>query len=83
MTKQIMSLTIPHNGTWKIIHDYSERFNQFKVFYVWNELTDHGIRKRKKLIEKYGDIASCLHCVAQQLTGHEWRMTEYKVDRLC
>lgn len=34
MTKQIMSLTIPHNGTWKVIHDDSERFNQFKVFYV-------------------------------------------------
>lgn len=82
MTKQIMSLTIPHNGTWKVIQDDSERFNPYKVYYVRNVPTDLGIRKRKKLIEKYGDIASCLHCVTQQLTGHEWRMTEYKVDRL-
>lgn len=82
MKKQIMSLTVPHNGTWKIIYDNSEKYNQFKVYYVWNELTDHGVYKRMKLIQKYGDITSCLHCVTQQLTGHEWQMTDRKVDRL-
>jgi hypothetical protein len=82
MKKQIMSLTIPHNGAWKIITDDSEVFNPFKVYYVWNELTDYGIRKRMKLITKYGDLASCLHCITQQLTGYEWRMTDRKVERL-
>lgn len=74
MTKQIMSLTIPYNGTWKIINNTSDRSNPFRVYRI-----DNGHRK---LIVKYADIASCLHCITQQLTGHEWRMTENEVERL-
>lgn len=74
MKKQIMKLDIPYNGTWRIIQNDKEQSNKFCVYY---EANGH-----RKLIQKYGDIASCLHCVAQQTTGHEWRMTDRKVDRL-
>ena len=74
MTKQIMSLMVPYNGTWKIIQNDSDRFNQFRVYRISDG--------HKKLIEKYGDIASCLHCIAQQITGHTWVMTDAKVEKL-
>lgn len=74
MTRQIMKLSIPYNGTWKVIMDDSEKNNKFKVYRIADGHT--------KLIQKYGDIASCLHCITQQLTGHEWYMSDRKVDRL-
>lgn len=74
MTKQLMKLTIPQNGTWKIVMNDAERFNRFCVYY---ESAGH-----RRLLEKYGDMASCLHFITQQLTGHEWRMTDQKVERI-
>lgn len=74
MTKQIMKLDIPHNGTWKIVRDDNRKCNQFSVYYIRDG--------HRRLIERYGDLTSCLHCVTQQLTGHEWRMTDRKVERL-
>ena len=74
MTKQIMKLDIPYNGTWKVIHDDNRKCNQFSVYYIRDG--------HRRLIERYGDLTSCLHCVTQQLTGHEWRMTDRKVERL-
>lgn len=72
MTRQIMKLNVPYNGTWKVIMDDSDRFNQFRVY---RETNGH-----KKLMEKYGDIASCLHFITQQLTGHVWYMSDQKVE---
>jgi hypothetical protein len=74
MTKQIMKLTTPHNGTWKIIQDDSDRYNPYRVYRIHDG--------HKKLISKYGDLASCLHCITQQITGHIWKSTREKVERL-
>lgn len=74
MTKQIMKLMIPHNGTWKIIQDDSDRYNPYRVYRISNE--------HRKLISKYGDLASCLHCITQQITGYIWIRTGEKVERL-
>lgn len=73
MTRQIMKLNVPHNDTWKVIMDDSDKFNQFRVY---RETNGH-----KKLMEKYGDIASCLHFITQQMTGHVWYMSDQKVER--
>ena len=73
MTKQLAKITIPNNGTWKIIMNDCE-CNKFRVYYERNG--------HKKLIQKYCDLASCFHCILQQTTGHMWRMTDERVERL-
>lgn len=73
MTKQLMKLSIPYNGTWRIIQNDAERFNQFIVY--------HEHDGHRKLLQKYADMASCLHYIAQQLTGFEWQRTNRKVER--
>ena len=74
MTKQLMKMTIPYNGTWRIIQDNASYYNQFSVYYESNG--------HKKLLQRYGDMASCLHFITQQLTGHEWYMSDRKVERV-
>lgn len=74
MTRQIAKIAIPYNGTWRVIQDDKEKYNQFCVYY---EANGH-----RKLIQKYGDIASCFHCITQQLTGYMWRMTDVRVEKL-
>ena len=74
MTKQIMKLEIPYNGTWRIIRDDSDKYNPYRIY---RETNGH-----RKLIDKYGDIASCLHCITQQITGHIWYMSNETVDRI-
>lgn len=74
MTKQIMKLVVPYNGTWKVVQDDSEKYNQFRVYRISDG--------HQKLIDKYGDVASCLHCITQQITGHVWVMTDTRVEKL-
>lgn len=73
MTRQLMKMTIPCNGTWKIVHDDTKQVNRFYVYYESNG--------HKKLLQRYGDMASCLHYITQQLTGHVWQMTDERVER--
>lgn len=73
MTKQIMSLTVPCNGTWKIIQDDSARYNPFRVYWIADG--------HRRLLNKYADLASCLHYITQQLTGYEWRKTDIRVEQ--
>ena len=74
MKKQIMKMEIPYNCSWKVIMDDSEQSDKFKIYRISNGHT--------KLIQKCSCIASCLQCIAEQTTGHEWQMTDRKVDRL-
>lgn len=73
MRKQIAKIQIPYNGTWKVI----ETDSPVNPYRVYRQEDGHT-----RLIEKYGDIASCLHCITQQLTGHVWTMTEQRVERI-
>ena len=72
MVRTVLKMT--YKGEWRVTHDDSISTNPYRVYYISN-----GHRKQ---IERYGDLASCLHCITQQLTGHEWRMTSEKVNRL-
>ena len=72
MVKTVLKMY--HKGEWRVTFDDSASNNPYRVYYIVNG--------HRKLIERYGDLASCLHCITQQLTGHEWRMTSEKVNRL-
>ena len=74
MTKQIMKLSVPYNGTWKIIRDDKDIIHQYHVYY---ETYEH-----RKLMQKYTCVLDCLRFVTQQVSGHEWIMTERKVERI-
>lgn len=70
MKKQLLKFTVPYNGTWKIIQDDAVKVNPFRVY--WNN----------KQIERYGDLANCIHLIAQQMTGRIWHMTDERVEKL-
>jgi hypothetical protein len=74
MTKQLMKLTIPYNSSWKIIMNDSDKYNKFWVYRIHDEHT--------KLLVKFADMASCLHFITQQITGHVWRMTDERVEKM-
>ena len=74
MTKQLMKMTVPYNSTWRIIYNDTEQFNKFCVY--------HESNGHRKLLQKYADMASCLHFIMQQLTGHVWYMSDCVVERI-
>jgi hypothetical protein len=42
-----------------IYYDSNAKNNPYRVVSEWNELTTAGIRKRRRIIAKYADLASC------------------------
>ena len=42
-----------------IYYDPKVQCNPYKVCLVWNELTEHGLRQRRKLLIRYADLVSC------------------------
>ena len=49
-----------HKAQYEVIYDDSDKTNPFRVYYLWSELTDSGLKRRRKQLEKYADLASCL-----------------------
>ena len=50
-----------HKAQYEVIHDDSDKTNPFRVYYLWTELTDSGLKRRRKQLEKYADLADCLY----------------------
>ena len=67
---QIGKLKIPNiYGTIKIVQT-EDRYNPYRIYYEYNELTDYGIQKRRRLLEKYADFRS-VACYIKGLTFGE------------
>ncbi len=74
MKKQIMKLSTPYNGNWKIIMDDSTIFNKFSVYRIADGHT--------KLIQRYSCVADCLQYILEQTTRRKYICTgnEIKTD---
>lgn len=61
MTTQILKMTF--KGEYKIIKNDKDQYNPYKIYYIWHELSPQkcGLVKHKKLVQKYGDLASCMY----------------------
>lgn len=42
-----------------VYYDSKAGYNPYKVYLEWNELTDHGLMPRQRLVKKYADLSSC------------------------
>ena len=45
---------------YEVIYDDSTEINPFRVYFRWTELTDCGLKKRRKQVERYAELADCL-----------------------
>ena len=67
---QIGKLKIPNiYGTIKIFQT-EDRYNPYRIYHEYNELTEHGIQKRRRLLIKYADVRS-VACYIKALTFGE------------
>ena len=44
-----------------VYYDKKAKTNPYRVYKEWNEVTEYGIRHRKKLVIRYADLLSCAH----------------------
>lgn len=68
-----MGKLITKKGTWRIIQDTNDNTNPYKVYL---EYYDNDLQVHKRKMEEYGDMNSCLHYIAQYMTGYIWRAVE-------
>ena len=73
MTKQIMKLTVPANGTWRIIQNESD-MNQFSVYY---ERDGH-----RKLISRHSCIQNALQAILEYTTCRMWQKTDVELNKV-
>ena len=59
MKKKVVKVSY-HKAQYEVIHDDSDNVNPFRIYYLWTESTDSGLKRRRKQIRKYADLASCL-----------------------
>ena len=59
MKRQVAKLY--HNGEWQVVKDSTQKVNPYRVYHVWYEPGDYGMRMRKKQVIRYADLASCIH----------------------
>lgn len=59
MKRQIAKLI--NNGEYIVIRDDSQKVNPYRLYYVWYEPSEYGLRERRKQIIRYGDLASCMY----------------------
>lgn len=60
MSRQIMKMEWK-DGSYIVIKDDNDKFNPYKLYRTWYELTAYGLHKRQKLLVKYGDQLSCMY----------------------
>ena len=67
---QIGKLKIPNiYGTIKIFQT-EDRYNPYRIYHEYNELTEYGIQKHRRLLIKYADFRS-VACYIKELTFGE------------
>lgn len=64
-TREILKLTC--KGGWKVVYDYTAETNPFIIYYFWRD----GSSGHRKLMERYGDLRSCLVYLANVMEGVE------------
>lgn len=58
---KMQMLKMIHNGEYKVIYDTEKAINPYAVYHIWREPTEYGLSTHKKMVQKYGDFASCLY----------------------
>lgn len=59
MKRQVAKLI--NNGEYIVIRDDSQKVNPYRLYHVWYEPSEYGLRERRKQIIRYGDLASCMY----------------------
>ena len=60
MTYQIMDFNYDGNH-YKIIVDRRPKYNPFRIYRYEYVETGHGVVQRRRLMEKFADLGSCLY----------------------
>lgn len=63
MRSQIAKLI--NNGEYIVIRDSSQKINPYRLYYVWREPSEYGLRERRKQLVRYGNLASCMYYLFQ------------------
>lgn len=53
-----------------VYYDEKAQRNPYRVYQEWNELTQYGIRERRKQIDRYADLNSCGAIIAEYAARH-------------
>ena len=53
-----------------IYYDDKAQRNPYRVYLEWRELGQYGVTKRKRQVERYADLHSCMELLYQYVQGH-------------
>lgn len=60
-TRRIVKLGGCSIGEWIVVKDDTQKENPFRVYHVWREPGEYGMKQRKRQMVRYGDLASCMY----------------------
>lgn len=74
-THKVMDLLMDGNN-YICIRDFTAKYNPFKLYKVWYEPGEYGMRKRKQKIAEYAEMDSILfHIMQMKFPKVSWDLT--------
>ena len=53
-----------------IYYDDKAKVNPYRVYLEWRELGQYGITKRRRQVERYADLSSCMEMMREYVQDH-------------